>query len=495
MSFTTNIHEIKTLISSFHPLLVIDYPDEERVTQVLDSVGIQLKLPVFEWTVTEGLRRSPDVESTYETKLPMKALEYIDDLRGEFIFLMKDFSKQLEDPIVERKFKELIVKFAKGRSTFVLTGGSCKLNAELEAKAIFYNIEFPSEDELRLVVKNVVQSLVESKKIKIEIEKSDLHNIVSALRGMTSNQARQSLAYSILVDGKLSKDTLKFLADRKAKVIREGGLLEYFPAEDNRYELGGFENLKKWLDRAKMGFSKEAKDLNLAPPKGILLVGVQGCGKSLCARVVSRAWNIPLLKLDAGRFYDKYIGESEKNLERATSMAEAMAPAVLFIDEIEKAITQGDSSMDGGVSSRLFGAFLTWLQDKRDAVFVVATANDISRLPPEFIRKGRFDEIFFVDLPNLSERVQILKIHLKLRKQLVEEFDLEKLARASEGFSGAELEQAIVAALYQSLYTKCKLSTELIIKEIQGTRPLSVSRKEDIEKLRAYAKERFISVS
>jgi SpoVK/Ycf46/Vps4 family AAA+-type ATPase len=244
-----------------------------------------------------------------------------------------------------------------------------------------------------------------------------------------------------------------------------------------------------------MGFTQEARALNLSPPRGLLIVGVPGCGKSLAAKVIARDWKLPLVKLDAGRLFDKYIGESEKNFRKAIAMAESMAPLVLWIDEVEKGmVATGGGEADAGLSRRLFGAFLTWLQEKRQEVFVVATANDLSILPPELLRKGRFDEIFFVDLPDLQEREAILKIHLTLRKQDPVAFDLAKIVAACDGFSGAEIEQAVVASMYRALSLKKPLDTELLLEEIRHTRPLSTSRREDIERLREMARDRFVNV-
>jgi SpoVK/Ycf46/Vps4 family AAA+-type ATPase len=245
-----------------------------------------------------------------------------------------------------------------------------------------------------------------------------------------------------------------------------------------------------------VGFTAEAKALNLTPPRGIILVGVPGCGKSLAAKAIAREWGLPLLKLDAGRLFDKFIGESEKNFRKAIEMAESLSPIVLWIDEIEKAMAAGGGSgdADAGLSRRLFGAFLTWLQEKKQDVFVVATANNLSALPPELLRKGRFDEIFFVDLPDRDERTAIWKIHLSLRKQNSTGFDLQKVVDASEGFSGSEIEQAVVAALYRALHRKQPLTTELLVEELSRTVPLSVTRSEDIQQLRASAQGRFVNV-
>jgi len=320
--------------------------------------------------------------------------------------------------------------------------------------------------------------------------------ILRALGGLTLDQARQAIAYAVLEDGRLDAGDVAGVLHRKARMIREGGLLEYFPYEENRFSLGGFAKLKTWLARAQLGFSAEAAKYRLRPPKGVLVVGVQGCGKSLAAKCIARQWKLPLLKLDAARLYDKFIGESEKNFRSACRIAESMAPAVLWIDEIEKGMSTGSSGTgDGGLSRRLFGAFLTWLQEKREEVFVVATANDLSILPPELLRKGRFDEVFFVDLPRDEERAEIFCIHLELRNLDRSEFDLDRLIAASSGFSGAEIEQAIVTALYRVLHERRAVDTAAVLDALAETVPLSVSRREDIDRLRATSRERFVPVS
>jgi SpoVK/Ycf46/Vps4 family AAA+-type ATPase len=280
---------------------------------------------------------------------------------------------------------------------------------------------------------------------------------------------------------------------RKGEAIQDGGLLEFYPPGENAFELGGFERLKAWLDRAHVGFGAEARALGLDPPRGVLIVGVQGCGKSLAAKAIARTWQQPLLKLDAARLYDKYIGETEKNLRKALDVAEAVAPSVLWIDEIEKGFATGGEA-DGGVSKRMLGTFLTWLQERRANVFVAATANDLSTLPPEFLRKGRFDEIFFVDLPDAGEREAIFRIHLQVRRQDPASLDIPSLAQAAEGFSGAEIEQAVIASLYRALHQKEPLTSTLLAEELRQTVPLSVSRREDIERIRHAARGRFVPV-
>jgi hypothetical protein len=490
-----SIHDLKTLVLSFHPLIAIESVEEERVRSILLSVAGELDLAFFEWSITRGLQRAGGSGAHHRSTEPLALLKHLSELSIRGLFHLKDFSRHLDDAATARQLRETAQSFAaSGRSTIVLTGETIRLPAEIEHKTVRCDLALPDVGELRRVVESVVKSIRSSRKIEVDLRGQDLEDYLRALRGLTLNQARQAVAYSLLEDGKLSAGDVQGVLGRKAQMIRDGGLLEYYPADDNRHQLGGFANLKAWLERSRMGFSREARIFNLRPPRGILLVGVQGCGKSLAAKFVAREWRLPLLKLDAGRLFDKYIGESEKNFRKAIALAESMAPVVLWIDEIEKGLTPAGGESDGGLSRRLFGSFLTWLQEKKDEVFVTATANDLSLLPPELLRKGRFDEIFFVDLPESDERRQILAIHLGLRNQDAASFDLKRLVEASEGFSGAELEQAVIAALYGALHRRQALTTDLLADEMRQTLPLSVSRREDVEALREMARGRFASV-
>ena len=496
MSLSTSVHDIKALILSFHPVILIETVEEDRVRTLLLSVAAQIRVPLFEWSVTRGLTRAEEPNAMHRlTAKPLSVVQHLAGLSIEGIFLLKDFSKHLEDPTIVRQFREVANRFARTRSALLLTGASVNLPAEMEPDAVRYQLRLPGPDELSPVIQHVVESLGKTIRRDVELTPKEHEELIRALKGLTLNQARQAVSQSIIEDGKLTSHAIQTVLQRKVQVIQEGGLLEYYPVGDNRYELGGFGNLKAWLQRAAMGFTQEARALNLSPPKGILLVGVQGCGKSLAAKVIAREWKLPLLKLDMGRLYDKYVGESEKTYSKAISLAESVAPAVLWLDEIEKGLgsTKG-SEADGGLSRRIFGSFLTWLQEKKQEVFVVATANDLSALPPELLRKGRFDEIFFVDLPDDRERETIVGIHLSLRKQDPAAFRLQEIVSVCEGFSGAEIEQVVVSALYRALHQKRPLDTGLVLEAIRQTIPLSVSRREDIEGLRRFAEERFVSV-
>jgi len=494
MSRRTSIDELERLLLSYHSLIAIETVEEERVRSMVREVAVRLHQPFYEWSVTAGLSRMNG--STLEgTTDAFSMLQRIDELQEKnAVYLLKDLTSYL-NPIATRALRELTARMASSRSAIVLTGEPIELPRDLDALAMRFKLRLPDEQEIRETVRQVIDSMTARKRFAIELTRDEAQRLIRALSGLTIGEIRRVIAQAILEDGKLSGEDIDRVIRLKGQIIERGGILEFFPLDANKFELGGFSRLKAWLEQARIGFSAEARAINLAPPKGILLVGVQGCGKSLAAKFIARQWRLPLLKLDAGRLYDKYVGESEKNFRKAVSMAEAMAPVVLWIDEIEKAFSSGPSEQDAGLSQRLFGAMLTWLQEKRQEVFVVGAANDLNRLPPEFLRKGRFDEIFFVDLPTADERKQIFSIHLGLRKQDPAVFDLAQVVAAAEGFSGAEIEQSVIAALYRSLHRKETLNTTSLLDAIGSTVPLSKSRREDIAALRAASAGRFTPVS
>lgn len=518
MALSTTVHDLRTLIRSSHPLVVIETVEEERVLALLQSVTAQERMPLFEWSVTRGLTRADDGPTLSKlTATPLAVLQHLHRLTVEAVFWLKDLGPHLQDPAVCRQLREVAAVYSRTRATCVLTGHPIALPLDLDKIAVRLDLKLPDREELRSMLRGLLQSLgprsVSRPHSTIRVHSllnslgkartpdnnpagDESDSILCALQGFTLHQARQVIAHCLVERGTLSAEDVRTILKRKMQAIKDGGLLEYYPLEDNRFELGGFNNLKTWLDRAQVGFTPEAKSLNLTPPRGIMFVGVPGCGKSLAAKAIAREWKLPLLKLDAGRLFDKFIGESEKNFRKAIEMAESLSPIVLWIDEIEKAMVAGggNGEADAGLSRRLFGAFLTWLQEKKHDVFVVATANDLSSLPPELLRKGRFDEIFFVDLPDDAERASIWRIHLGLRKQDSTQFDLEKIVSTSDGFSGSEIEQAVVAALYRALHQKTPLTTDLLIEELTHTIPLSVTRREDIDALRQTAEGRFVNV-
>lgn len=507
-AFAQGLHHLQTLLMSFHPIIVIETVEEERVQALLDKATQELQLLAFDWSIAQGMARlqgdsnhwkddySPPGSSrpsTIEaTADPLDVLRHIQSLPTRGAYWLKDFSVHLDDAVIARQFREVAHTFSHSQSALIVTGEQVSLPGAIAHEAVYFDLPLPGPVELKLAIDSAIRSF--RGRVQVDLSVEDSQQLLKAVQGMTLKQTKKIIAYAAIADRQLNAADVGRVLERKIQVIRETGLLDYIPPEQNTAQLGGFENLRKWLNRARAGYSDQAKSVGLTPPKGILIVGIQGCGKSLAAKTIASQWQMPLLKLDTGKLYDKYVGASEKNFRQAVTLAEKLAPAVLWIDEIEKSMGQSSSDSDGGLSRRLFGSFLTWLQEKSEEVFVVATANDLSQLPPELLRKGRFDEIFFVDLPDPQERFTIFKIQMARHHQDPKRFDLRRLVIASEGFSGAEIEQVIVTALYHALYERCLVDTDLIEQTIKSTVPLSVSRREDLERLRAIAQSRFVSV-
>lgn len=507
-TFTRSLHHLQTLLMSFHPIIVIETVEEERVQALLDQATHELQIMGFDWSVAQGMGRLQGSNNPWndefsppganrpqvieQTADPLDLLRHIHNLSTRGVYWLKDFDRHLEEAVIARQFREVTHAFSYNQSAVILTGEQVSLPKEIAHEAVYFDLPLPGPAELKKAIDAAIRSF--RGRVQVELSTQEAQHLVKAVQGMTLKQTKKVIAYAALADRKLDASDIGRVLERKTQVIRETGLLDYIPPEKNTAQLGGFKNLSQWLNRARTGYSDQAKSYGLTPPKGILIVGIQGCGKSLAAKTIARQWQMPLLKLDTGKLYDKYVGSSEKNFRQAVGLAEKLSPAILWVDEIEKSMGQSGSDTDGGLSQRLFGSFLTWLQEKSEEVFVVATANDISALPPELLRKGRFDEIFFVDLPDAQERATIFQIHMARHHQAPKAFDLPLLVAASDGFSGAEIEQAIVTSLYHALYEKCPVNTALIEHTIKATVPLSVSRREDLQRLRAIAQDRFVSV-
>lgn len=494
MPYPEAIKDLKILFSSFHSLVVIETAEEDRAAMIATRAGNESGLKTYKWSIAQGIQPQ-EYEFTKESSDPKILLSTIKERKQKSLYILKELSSHLSDPKTLRLLKEASGHCAAWGSTILLLESNAKMPPELESEVVYYQVRMPTRDDYRKLVQNLLQDF-KGATPKIELSKADADKFLDSLAGLTLKQARQMVAYCLAEDGKLSNLDIERVLERKTKLIQDSGALDFYPVKGESYKLGGFKNLKSFLTKTEAAFTEQARQMKLPWPKGILVVGVPGCGKSLTAKFIAQHWKMPLLKLDTGKMFDKYIGESEKNFRRAVELAEAMAPSVLWIDEMEKMIGTGGSadSSDGGLSKRIFGSLLTWLQEKRTPVYVVATANNLSEMPPELLRKGRFDEVFFVDLPTAQEREEIFNIHLELRSQTLPQGSMIDLIQATEGFSGAEIEQVVIGALMRSIHSQRPVTASDVFDEIQSTRPLSVSKADEIRRLRQMAKNQFVPV-
>ncbi|MEW6282587.1 MAG: AAA family ATPase [Candidatus Eremiobacterota bacterium] len=493
-------NELEILIRARYPVLYVASWEEERVEAALADIAQKRGKRLVCWSVCRGLftpgesltgKRSFNAATTD----PMAALDEVVRQVDPIIFLFKDLHPVLRDHSVVRKLRELAQYLKSSPKTLVLVSPTACIPPELEKDITVVDFCLPRLGELGSLLDGIVRQVSEQGRLEAELTADTREKLLKASLGLTLKEAENAFARTLIQRGKLSDSEVGLILDEKRRVIRKSGILEYYDAQNNLEDVGGLEHLKEWVRKRSVAFSEDARRFGLPPPKGVLLLGVQGCGKSLCAKAISQVWNLPLLRLDMGRIFSSLVGSSEENMRRAISTAESVAPALLWIDEIEKAFagTRGDS--DAGTSSRVFGTFLTWMQEKTSPVFVIATANNIATLPPELLRKGRLDEIFFVDLPNLEERQDILGIHLRLRNRAPESLDLNGLAASCEGFSGSEIEQAVVSALYDAYDQGRDLTTEDLERTLSTSVPLSRTMKEEIDRLRRWASERARSAS
>jgi AAA+ superfamily predicted ATPase len=486
-------------IRSGNPLIAIETTDEERATQIIVASAQELSRPLYEWSMTGGLR-SLSHEGTQEPLVPAgKAIDALQHIRESgyerSVFLFKDLGPHCKDALVHRTVRDLLDAFD-GTKSVMLMLDALPLPEEIRRFTIRYEIGWPSADELEGVVKKTYQRLRSDafEKITSKLTRRDIEHLVQTLRGLSCAQAERVIASAVFDDFALTAEDLPRIIESKRRLLGTQGCLEAIAVDFSPDDIGGLENLKQWLALRRKGFTKEAAAFGLESPRGLLMLGVPGCGKSLCAKVVAADWKMPLLRLDPGVLYQKYIGESESQLRQALAQAEAMAPCVLWIDEIEKAFASAAAaSADGGLSKRMFGTLLSWMQDHRHPIFIIATANDISALPPELMRKGRFDEVFFIDLPPADVRAEVLGIHLRRRGRDPAKFKLADLAVASEGFSGSELEQVVVSGLFNAFSRNAELKDAHMLEEIRKTRPLSVLNAEQIAALRQWAANRCVS--
>ena len=481
-----NTHDLRVLLASRHPLIYVAARDEERFLRILTRAANDVDAPVWTWSATQGLRRIGE-HHQYGTADLRHALDFIAEVSAPGVFVLSDAAPALEGVVALRRLKEVAQAAGPGQ-TIIVTGTEAVIPDDVAAIGHAWTLRPPSREELTELATRTFADF-HTRGFSIRITKGELRQLADSLSGMTIREAERIIQRAIVSDGRFDSSDLAAVRTAKAEILNQDGVLEVIEAKvGTMSDIGGLKELKGWLDLREPVFRGTTTDSVLDLPKGILLTGVPGCGKSLVAKTIASSWGVPLILLDPSRLYSKYVGESEARLNSALQTVEAMSPVVVWIDEIEKGFASGDS--DGGVSSRILGTFLRWLQDRESKVFMVATANDVSALPPELLRRGRFDQIFFVDLPDADARRSILITHLNRRDQDASRIDVDRIVEATDGFSGAEIETVVVGALYRSAGARLTLDTTVLLAEIATTVPLAVSRREDIEGLRRWANER-----
>ena len=521
------IDRLKVLINSSTPIIVMETVEEVHAITLVRTACSELNLAVFEWTIADGLVRSgsgvgpglgpgqggPETRlhtftgsdagagaktAVYNTTDPVQALANLETMTVEAVFVLKDFHRHMDNPVVVRRLRDVGQKFSANRRTLVLTAPAIEMPPELASLVEFLDLPLPDRDRLREIIRETYTRMAGTHTLKLQLDANGVDAMAANLRGLTEEAAERAISQSVVGRLALSPDCITDVLDAKKALLKRSEMLEFVDSTDTMASVGGLENMKRWLEQRRGSWDDGARQFGLDPPKGVIILGVQGCGKSLCARAVAGEWKLPLVKFDTAAVYDKFIGETEKRIQKVFRVAEGLAPYVLWIDELEKVFAGSgpdSASADAGVSSRLLASFLSWMQERKPAVFVAATCNNVTVLPPELIRKGRFDELFFVDLPSAAERKQVFSIQLTKRKRDPADYDLDQVAAAAKGFSGAEIESAVQTALYAAFARKQELSTEDLLTALSSTVPLSITRAEEIATLRAWAKDRAVWAS
>jgi len=517
------LDRLKVLLNSSTPIVVMETVEEMRAVRLVRVACSSLNLATFEWSIASGLVRcGSDVgelvpepshlpagatgydshdagaQALYNSKEPVQALSNLEAMSLEAAFVLKDFHRHMDDPVVIRRLRDVGQKFSANRRTVIITAPSIAIPPELASLVEFLELPLPDKQRLRQIIDEMSVRVGKTRTLKRTLDPAGLDAMANNLRGLTEEEAERATSQAIVTRYGVTPETVTDVLDAKKELLRRSGMLEFIDASENLTSVGGLDNLKRWLAQRRGTWEDAARDFGLEPPRGVIILGVQGCGKSMCARAIAGEWKLPLVKFDTAAIFDKFIGETEKRIQKVFRVAEGLAPCVFWIDELEKifAGSGADSaSVDAGVSSRILAAFLSWMQDRKAPVFVAATCNNVTVLPPELIRKGRFDELFFVDLPNQSERKQIFAIHLARRKRNPAEFDLDRVAAAARGYSGAEIDAAVQTALYAAFSSKQTVNTQGLLDALKATVPLSTTRSEEIQELRGWATRRAVPAS
>lgn len=491
--------DLATYIRAGYPIITIVSSEEDRALELIDDLLSREALwkrprRLLIWSVSRGfvdLEGRPAAKE--DTRRAERALDFVAQYREDALFLFKDFHPYLKDNAPEaamlvRRLRDLVPELKGTPRTILWLSPLLAIPSELEKDVTVIDLPLPAPSDYREVLDRLIEQVRGKPTVRLHLDEDAKDAIVTACRGLTRSEAENALAKAIVSQQGLTGEDVRAILDEKEQIIRKSGILEYTAAVEDFAGIGGLGQLKAWLRQRNEGFTQRARDFGLPHPRGVMLVGVPGCGKSLCAKAVAAEWQKPLVKFDLGRVFAGLVGESEERMRKALAVAEGVAPCVLWIDELEKGLAGIGGGGDSGVATRVFGTLLTWMEEKTQPVFVVATANDISMLPPELLRKGRLDEIFFVDLPSPRHRAEILAIHLARRKRAPTDYDLAAVVRATEGFSGAELEELIVNALYAAFdEPERALTTEHLLRSAGEIIPLARTRADDIAALRSWA--------
>ncbi len=482
--------EIEDLIRARYSLIWVTSPEETRVEESLKKLCVEREMRLEVWSITEGFKVIANGQGTRDVKDPMKALDHVLRGEGRALYVLRDFHPFLKEPAVVRRLRDAATELRKTKKSLIVLSPLSKFPPELEKSiSAIVDWDLPTRQEVEQAARKLLPNAPPATQQLVESDPTYMENVVEAALGLTLVEAENVFAKAMVRTHTFDLETI---LEEKKQIIRKSGLLEYYEHREEFSDVGGMDTLKDWLVKRRNAFSSRARDFGLPLPKGILLIGVPGTGKSLTAKAVGALWQMPLLRLDVGKIFAGLVGSSEENIRTVIKTAEAVAPAILWIDELEKGFSGTGSSgqTDGGTTSRVFGSFITWLQEKTTPVFVIATANNVHQLPPELLRKGRFDEIFFCDLPDREDRRSIIDIHIRKKKRDPGQFDMEKLIDATVDYSGAEIEQAVVAALYDAFDTGNDLSSDGLLHTLKEIVPLAITMREQIDTMREWARTR-----
>ena len=476
--------ELALFLKARYPIIYINTIEEDRVEYVIrKNVKTNLNRSIYSWDFVDGYTNNPNNEG-FAKRNPLQALELVERLNAETpaLFLLKDFNRFLTDLSISRKLRNISRILKLQPKTIIIIGSELAIPKELQDLITVLEFQLPLEDEINQELKRLINSL------NIEVDSQLFENLTRACQGLSLERIRRVLSKIIATYKTIDGNSIAVLLSEKKQIISQTEILEYSSVNEKITSLGGLDNLKEWLKKRKTAFSVQASNYGLPTPRGLLLIGIQGTGKSLTAKAIANDWQLPLLKLDVGKLFGGIVGESESRLRQMINVAETISPCILWIDEIDKAFSSTESKGDSGTSNRVLATFISWLSEKKKPVFVIATANNIDLLPLEIIRKGRFDEIFFLDLPRTDEREEIFRIHLQeFRPNSWKSFNYQKLAKLSESFSGAEIRQSIIEGMYQAFYEDREFTTNDICFALKEAIPLANLENNQMIKLQSWA--------